>query len=95
MRYDCTVLPAIAIFYFTMPVMSQQDPSSLPDHYATLGVQPGSTDDVIKKRYRLLALENHPDRAQGSTAAFERIGEGGAEMFPTHRRFLSTRRLST
>ena len=34
---------------------------SRPDYYATLGVDKKATADEIKKAYRKLARENHPD----------------------------------
>jgi len=33
----------------------------LPDHYAVLGIKPGATQDEIKRRYRELARQYHPD----------------------------------
>ena len=35
---------------------------SLDDAYKVLGVSPDATDDELKKAYRRLALEHHPDR---------------------------------
>ncbi len=35
---------------------------SLDDAYRVLGVSPDATDDELKKAYRRLALEHHPDR---------------------------------
>jgi curved DNA-binding protein CbpA len=39
------------------------------DPYAVLDVPPGSTDAAIKRRWRELAHEHHPDRARGDEAA--------------------------
>ena len=39
------------------------------DPYAVLDVAPGSTDAAIKRRWRELAHEHHPDRAGGDEAA--------------------------
>ena len=36
--------------------------NSLDDAYKVLGVSPDATDDELKKAYRRLALEHHPDR---------------------------------
>ena len=36
--------------------------SSLDDAYKVLGISPDATDDEVKRAYRRLALEHHPDR---------------------------------
>jgi curved DNA-binding protein len=42
------------------------------DHYSTLGVDRGATTDQIKKAYRKLASEHHPDKG-GDTKKFQKI----------------------
>jgi len=42
------------------------------DHYQTLGVPKNATPDEIKKAYRKLASQHHPDRG-GDTAEFQKI----------------------
>lgn len=46
-----------------------------PDHYATLGVADDASAKEIKKAYRKLAQEFHPDRNAGDAAAEERFKE--------------------
>ena len=42
------------------------------DLYGTLGIQKNASNDEIKKAYRRLAMEKHPDRG-GNTEEFQKI----------------------
>lgn len=44
----------------------------MPDHYATLGVSKTATPDEIKRAFRKLASQHHPDKG-GDTAKFQSI----------------------
>src|SRR5213075_3606502 len=45
------------------------------DYYETLGVGKSATADEIKKSYRKVAMQHHPDRNPGDKAAEEKFKE--------------------
>ena len=45
------------------------------DPYKVLGLPPTATADEVKKRYRQLAFETHPDRNPGNKAAEAKFKE--------------------
>jgi molecular chaperone DnaJ len=45
------------------------------DYYNILGVQKGASEEEIKKAYRKLAHQYHPDKAGGNEAKFKEINE--------------------
>jgi curved DNA-binding protein len=45
------------------------------DYYKVLGVDRNATEDEIKRSYRKLALEHHPDRNQGNKSSEDKFKE--------------------
>jgi len=44
-------------------------------HYATLGLEKGATMDEIKKAYRKLSMQYHPDKVRHLGAEFQKVAE--------------------
>jgi curved DNA-binding protein len=55
------------------------------DHYAVLGVAKNATPDEIKKAYRKLASQHHPDKG-GDTAKFQQLQEAYAVLSDPEKR---------
>ena len=45
------------------------------DYYKTLGINKNAGKDEIKKSYRKLSLEYHPDRPNGNAEKFKKVNE--------------------
>jgi len=45
------------------------------NYYEILGVKPTSTDDEIKKAYRKMSFEKHPDKKPNSKDEYDKIKE--------------------
>ncbi|KAL5823436.1 hypothetical protein ACOSQ4_021336 [Xanthoceras sorbifolium] len=58
-------------------ICSSSSSSSLIDPYKTLRIQPGASESEVKKAFRQLALQYHPDVCRGSNCGvqFHRINE--------------------
>jgi DnaJ-class molecular chaperone len=52
------------------------------DYYKTLGVEKGASQDDIKKAFRKLAHEHHPDKNKGDAASAEKFKEA-SEAYST------------
>ena len=50
------------------------------DYYETLGVQKGASQDEVKKAFRKLASQYHPDKKTGDEAKFKEISEAYAVL---------------
>jgi DnaJ-class molecular chaperone len=54
--------------------------------YSILGVPENATHEQIKKQYRKLSLEYHPDRPSGDANKFKSINEAYETLSDDHRR---------
>jgi molecular chaperone DnaJ len=52
----------------------------MKDYYKTLGVDKNASQDEIKKAFRKLAHEHHPDKKTGNEAKFKEAGEAYAVL---------------
>src|ERR687886_2569787 len=68
-------------------------PSTKRDYYQVLGVARGASDDDIKKAYRKLALQYHPDRNKEPDAAerFKEVTEAYQVLSDAEKRSLYDR----
>lgn len=56
------------------------------DYYKTLNVSNNATDVEIKKQYRKLSLQYHPDRNNGNAEKFKEINEAFETLSDSHKR---------
>ncbi len=56
------------------------------DYYKILGVDKGASQDEIKKAFRKLALEHHPDKTGGADEKFKEINEAYSTLSDTKKR---------
>lgn len=56
------------------------------DYYKTLGVDKNATSDEIKKAFRKLALEHHPDKTGGEDKKFKEINEAYSTLSDSKKR---------
>src|SRR5215475_4519119 len=55
--------------------MSTDTPTMKRDYYETLGVEKGADQETIKKAFRKLAMQYHPDRNPGDKTAEHKFKE--------------------
>lgn len=55
--------------YYQMPPSQQQRWTPLDPYYAILGAQPGESIETIKKKFRALAFQWHPDQVAARNAS--------------------------
>ncbi len=56
------------------------------DYYKTLGVDKNATPDEIKKAFRRLALEHHPDKTGGQDEKFKEVNEAYSTLSDSKKR---------
>jgi len=67
-------------FRTSQPLRENKDaemsnPEATIDHYTVLGVDADASHGQLKRAYRIRSLKFHPDKASGSTIAFQRVAE--------------------
>ena len=62
--------------------------------YRLLGLAPGASQEELKKRYRQLMHQVHPDDMPGSAAAFENSSGSSSEMAPEKLRLLRAQEIN-
>lgn len=80
--------------YYHLPPQHQQRWDALDPHYALLGAKPGEPLDVIKKKFRALAMQWHPDKLAGkglSTEAMRHAKEKFQQINEAYERILESR----
>ena len=55
------------------------------DYYKTLGVDKNASAEDIKKAYRKLAHQHHPDKTGGNEAKFKEINEAYQVLSDPHK----------
>jgi curved DNA-binding protein len=56
------------------------------DYYSILGINRGASQEEIKKSYRKLAMQHHPDRTGGDDTKFKQIQEAYATLSDPQKR---------
>jgi molecular chaperone DnaJ len=56
------------------------------NHYQTLGIKQEASEDEIKKAFRKLSLQYHPDRPDGDEAKFKAIAEAYSVLSDSQKR---------
>lgn len=56
------------------------------DHYKTLGIEKSASQEEIKKAFRKLAQQHHPDKPSGDEAKFKEINEAYSVLSDSNKR---------
>jgi len=82
--------------YYHLPPQTEQRWATLDPHYAILGAKPTDSLDVVKKKFRALAMQWHPDKvaAKGLSAEalrhakekFQQINEAYEQILEARRK---------